>query len=289
MNSFYLIDKPIWITSFDVLRKLKKLLGIKKMWHTWTLDPLATGLLLVAVWDYTKLIPYFEKDTKEYEFKIALNWTTPSFDSETEITFLSEEKQEYFKENLDKNFIQDILQKKFSWTISQMPPKYSALKIGGKKALDMVRSWEEFELKSREVTIFNIEVLSFNYPEIHLCAKVSAGTYIRSIAKDLGDILWTWGYITFLRRTVIWNLWLELSQTLDDFNLNNILKDEVLFSKDRFIKLTQLELKDIDNWKIIKNTDISLKNDFEYFVKNNDKITNIIKIKGLDIIPVRKI
>lgn len=289
MNCFYLIDKPLWITSFDVLRKLKKILGIKKMWHTWTLDPLATGLLLVAIWDYTKLIPYFEKDSKVYEFKIALNWTTPSFDSETEVTFLPDEKQKYFKENLDKNFIQDILLKKFSGTISQMPPKYSALKVWWKKALDMVRAWEEFELKSREVTIFDIEIISFNYPELHLKAKVSAGTYIRSIAKDLWEILWTWGYITFLRRTQIWNLSLEFAQTLDDFYKEKSLKDEVLFPKERFIKLSEWELIDINNWKIIKNNFSSLENDIDYFVKNEEKITNIVKINGLGMIPVRKI
>lgn len=289
MNSFYLIDKTLWITSFDVLRKLKKLLGIKKMWHTGTLDPLATGLLLVAIWDYTKLIPYFEKDTKEYEFKIALNGTTPSFDSETEVTFLPDEKQKYFKENLDKNFIQDILQKKFSWTIMQMPPKYSALKIGWKKALDMVRAWEEFELKSREVTIFNIEILSFDYPELHLKAKVSAGTYIRSIAKDLWEILWTWWYITFLRRTQIWSLWLEYAQELDNFEKEKSLKDEVLFPQERFIQVSEWELKDINNGKVIKNNYSSLKNEGEYFVKNDEKITNIVKINGLDMIPVRKI
>lgn len=289
MNSFYLIDKPIWITSFDVLRKLKKILNIKKMWHTWTLDPLATGLLLVAIWNYTKLIPYFEKDSKVYEFKIALNWTTPSFDSETEVSFLSEDKQEYFKNNLSKDFIQDILLKKFTWKIFQMPPKYSALKIWWKKALDMVRSGEEFELKAREVNIFNIEILGFNYPELHLKAKVSAWTYIRSIAKDLWEILWTGWYITFLRRTQIWSLWLDCSQTLDNFEKTNTLNEEKLFSKDRFIELNSLDLADIDNWKIVLNHLTNLVEWVDYFVKNDENITNVVKIDGLNIIPLRKI
>jgi len=289
MDCFYLIDKPIWITSFDVLRKLKKSLGIKKMWHTGTLDPLASGLLLVWVWNYTKLIPYFEKDTKVYEFKISLNWTTPSFDSETEISYLSEEKQEYFKKNLKKEFIQEILKTKFTWNISQFPPKYSALKIRWKKALDMVRAWEDFELEDRKVEIFFIEILDFNYPEIFLRAKVSHWTYIRSIAHDLWQILQTWWYITFLRRIEIWNLNLSLSQTLEDFHIENILKEENLFDKNRFIKLSQSEIDDLNHWKIIKNSFSSLENGKEYFVKNNNKISNIIKINGLEIIPIRKI
>jgi len=79
INRFYYIDKPIGLTSFDVLRQMRKKLNMKKMWHTGTLDPLATGGLLVAVWNYTKLIPYFEKDSKEYIFTVELNWVTPSF------------------------------------------------------------------------------------------------------------------------------------------------------------------------------------------------------------------
>lgn len=289
MNCFYLIDKPIWITSFDVLRKLKKILNIKKMWHTWTLDPLASGLLLVAIWNYTKLIPYFEKDTKEYEFKINLDWKTPSFDSETEVEFLLKEKQDYFNKNLNIKDIKEILIKSFTWKINQMPPKYSALKVWWKKALDMVRNWQEFELKSREVNIYNIEVISFNYPQLYLKAKVSAWTYIRSIANDLWDILWTWWYITYLRRTSIWKLNLGLSQILEDFQIDKNLKEEQLFDNNKFIKINQSALEDLNNWKIIKNDFINLSEKWEYFVKNSINITNIIEFNGLDIKPIRKI
>ncbi|MDD5770385.1 MAG: tRNA pseudouridine(55) synthase TruB, partial [Candidatus Gracilibacteria bacterium] len=270
MDCFYLIDKPIGITSFDVLRKLKKILNIKKMGHTGTLDPLATGLLLVAIGNYTKLIPYFEKDTKEYEFKINLDGISSSFDCESEITYISDEKKQYFKNNLKLENIKNILDKYFTGKIFQMPPKYSALKIGGKKAVDMVRNGEEFELKSREITIYNIEVLDFNYPEIYLKAKVSAGTYIRSIAQDLGEILKTGGYITYLRRTEIGKLNLSFSQTLDNFDILKKLDEEILFSKDKFIKLDFEKLKDIDNGKIINNNLINLKDNQEYFVKNEN-------------------
>lgn len=289
MNCFYLIDKPIWVTSFDVLRKLKKILNIKKMWHTWTLDPLASGLLLVWIWNYTKLIPYFEKDSKEYEFKIHLDGETDSFDSETEIHYISAEKKQYFKNNVSREQIEKILLKNFTGKIFQIPPKYSALKIWWKKALDMVRSWEEFELKKREVTIYNITILSFSYPELYLKAKVSAGTYIRSIAHDLGNILGSGGYITFLRRTVLWNLDMTFAQTLDDFDIEKKLIDECIFSKNKFIQLPEIDLKDIDNGKTIQNNFHILENDMEYFVKNAHSITNIVKKNGLNLIPIRKI
>ena len=289
MNCFYLIDKPIGITSFDVLRKLKKILNIKKMGHTGTLDPLATGLLLVAIWNYTKNFPYFKKDTKRYDFKIQIDGPTPGFDSETQITFITDEQKVYFKNTLTIEKINQILQTQFTGKISQMPPKYSALKVWGKKALDMVRNGEEFELKARDVTIFEIEILWFSYPELHVKAKVSAGTYIRSIACDLWEILGTGGYISFLRRTAIGKLDLSLSQTLDNFEIPKSLPDNVLFSQEKFITLTPQELIDIDNGKIIRNNNSTLSDNSEYFVKNEEKISNIVKINGLEMLPVRKI
>lgn len=93
MNVFYLIDKPIWISSFDIIRDLRKKLDTRKMWHTWTLDPLASGLVLIAVWNYTKLIPYLEKDSKKYEFKIWLDGVSESFDLGTDVQYISEEKK----------------------------------------------------------------------------------------------------------------------------------------------------------------------------------------------------
>ena len=93
---FFLIDKPSFITSFDILRNLRKKLDIKKMWHTWTLDPLATGLVLVAVWSSTKLIKYLEKKSKIYRFKIGLDWNTDSFDIDTKVNYITSDKKKYF-------------------------------------------------------------------------------------------------------------------------------------------------------------------------------------------------
>lgn len=288
MNKFLLIDKPIWITSFDVLRKLRKIFNTKKLGHTWTLDPLATGLLLVAFWNYTKLIPYFEKSKKSYEFEISLDWITPSFDRETKITFISEEKKEYFKNTLTKEYIDKILQNNFTWKIFQIPPKYSAIKMWWKKALYMVRNWEDFEMKKREVTIFDIKILKFNYPLLTLEAEVSAWTYIRSIACDLWEILWTGWYITKLRRTKIENLDLSLSKELENLELDEFLPEENLFDKNRFIKLEDNILDKINNWlKVSWNFD--LERNIDLFVKNNEFITNIVSFDWEVLKSVRKI
>ncbi len=285
---FFLIDKPLNITSFDVLRDLRKKIHIKKMWHTWTLDPLASGLLLVAVWDYTKLIPYFEKDTKEYEFTIALDWTTETLDLEKEVNFISDEKKQYFKENLKVENISEILKTKFSWEIFQTPPKYSALKIWWQKALDLVRAWVDFELKQRKVNILNIEIISFNYPYLTLKAEVSAWTYIRSIAYDLWEILWTWGYITFLRRTKIGKLDMTFAQKLEDFKLENKLDDKILFWKENFITLKDENLVKLDNW-LKQNIDLDIPDNENYFIQKGDFITNIVSKNGLEFTPLKKI
>lgn len=285
---FYLIDKPLNYTSFDVLRVLRKKLQIKKLWHTWTLDPLASGLLLVWVGDYTKLITYLEKADKEYEFTINLDWTTDTLDLEWEINYISEEKQKYFKENLKLDQINEILQKKFLWKVIQTPPKYSALKINWQKALDLVRAWVDFEMKSREITIHNIEILDYNYPKLTLRAFVSSWTYIRTIAWDLGGILWTGGYLSFLRRTKINDLTLDDSQNLENFDENKVLDIQKLFPKDKYIVLNDINQKRIDNG-LTQRVDLDLIQWEIYFVKNDNFITNVVQKNGLDIKPLKKI
>lgn len=276
MHSFYLIDKPTSITSFDIIRKLRKIVWVRKMWHTWTLDPLATWLVLVAVWNYTKLIPYFEKDSKEYEFTIWLDWITDSFDIETPINYISEDKQNYFTKKLTRNYIKKVLDDNFLWEINQLPPKYSALKVWGKKALDLVRSGEDFELKKRKVTIKNIEILDFAYPNLKLRAKVSAWTYIRSIAFDLWEIIWCGWYIKELRRTKIWFLDLEQSQKLEDFKVEKKLNCLALFKQKVFIELSDENLEKINNWLQIK-WDFDFPTDKDLFIKDGNEITNILK------------
>lgn len=285
---FYLIDKPLNFTSFDIVKICKKKLNEKRIGHTGTLDPLASGLLLVAEWNYTKLIPYFEKDIKEYEFTIWLDWITETADLEKEVIKISVEEQENFKKTLSKEFIENILKEKFTGTITQIPPKYSAVKINWQRAYDLVRNDMDFEMKTREITIHKIEIISYSYPDLFLKATVSAGTYIRSIAVDLWEIIWTWWYIKTLRRTSIWHLWLDKAISIDDLEKWVSLNDKDLFPNNLFIELWDEDLKAINNWWFIENN-LSLEEWKDYFVLQNWLISNIVKLEDNLIKPVRKI
>lgn len=288
MDGFYLIDKPLGITSFDVLRVLKKKLQIKKMWHTGTLDPLASGALLVAVGNYTKLIPYFEKDSKTYEFVVNFEGTTDTLDKEWVFVPASwdalSEAQKYYTSDV----VQKLLQDRFTGEILQVPPKYSALKINGKKALDLVRQWVEFEMKARGVTIHSIEILDYKFPNLRLQACVSAGTYVRTIAWDLGEIFQTWAYVTELRRTKIGNLDVQDGQKLDDFDSLWRLNDEKIFPKHAYLELDEENLNKINHGMEIQNL-WNLPENQEFFIKNEKNVTNVVKSFGLTIKPIRKI
>lgn len=273
---FYLIDKPLDMTSFDVIRILRKKLNTSKMWHTWTLDPLATGGLLVAVWKYTKLIPYFEKDTKEYEFSVMFDWVTESFDLGTEIQYITDEEKKEAEKNISKEKIQELLKNNFTWKISQVPPKYSALKLWWKKALERIRAGEEFEMKSREATIEKIELLDFKYPEASFRATVSAWTYVRSIAFDLGELLKTGWYVSKLRRTKIGALDISLSQNLDDLDVEKSLDVKELFKNKSFITLEEDVLKKLNIWLTV-NWEFNLPIWEDLFVFDWNNVTNIIE------------
>lgn len=285
---FYLIDKPLNITSFDVIRVLRKKLNTSKMWHTGTLDPLATGGLLIAVWRYTKLIPYFEKDTKEYEFSVKFDGVTESFDLWMPVQYISEENQQKAKKSITKEKIQDLLEKKFTWIISQIPPKYSALKLWWKKALERIKAWESFEMKSREANILKIELLDYNYPEASFRTTVSAWTYIRSIAFDLWGLLWTWWYVTKLRRTKIWDLDITMWQGLDNFDDTKELSVKELFKNKDFIKLDKDILEKINNWLQVK-WDFDYKNRQDLFVTDWKNVTNIVEYDWKTLKAKRKI
>lgn len=240
MDAFFFIDKPTGLTSFGVLRDMRRILWIRKIGHSGTLDPLATGGLLVATGNYTKLIPFVEKDSKSYRASVMLDGSSPSYDSDTEICFLSEEKKREFQSSLTQKQIEQILKEKFLGKIEQIPPKYSALKIDGKRALDRTLAGQEIEMKSREVEIFSCEILSFAYPVLELEVSVSAGTYIRSIAHNLWNILGTWGYLSALRRTKVGNIDITDATSLEQLDASqSIPLESVLWEK---IHLFQDEL-----------------------------------------------
>jgi tRNA pseudouridine55 synthase len=191
-----LVNKPLRWTSFDVVNKLRFRLKIKKIGHAGTLDPLASGLLIICVGKMTKRIEEFMGLEKEYTGTFVLGKTTPSYDLETDV---SEEKD---ISHLTGQEITDAV-KPFIGMINQLPPMHSAIRIGGKRAYEFARKGTEVELKPREVHIHNFEITSINLPEVGFRIVCSKGTYIRSIARDFGNELKVGAYLSALCRTRI--------------------------------------------------------------------------------------
>lgn len=211
-----LIDKPKNITSHDVVYFLRKTTGIKKIGHAGTLDPMATGLLICAIErEYTKKLEDLTKNSqKTYIAEIFLGKETDTLDSEGEI--ISENID--IKPNLQE--VKEIL-KKFQGKISQIPPIYSAIKINGKKAYDLARRGKEVKLKARNIEIYEIKLIKYKYPTLKIECKVSSGTYIRSLARDIGKKLKTGAYLSDLRRTKIGKFDIKNAYTIEEINKDN--------------------------------------------------------------------
>jgi tRNA pseudouridine55 synthase len=207
-----LINKPFQWTSFDVVNKLRYRLKIKKIGHAGTLDPLATGLLIICTGKMTKRIEEFMGLEKEYTGKFVLGKTTPSHDLETDI---SEEK--------DISTITDFqiydATKALTGNIWQIPPMHSAIKIGGKRAYQFARRGQAIDLKHREVEVKSFEITDIRLPEAGFRIVCSKGTYIRSIARDFGNALGVGAYLTELCRTRIGNFKIEDATTIEEVSV----------------------------------------------------------------------
>ena len=197
-----LIDKPAGISSFGVVAKvrgkLKNEFGHKvKVGHTGTLDPFATGLLILLSGKMTKKSNEFLKLDKVYEATLKLGYTSTTGDPEGEITKTSSREK---VPNLEE--ITSVINS-FIGKIEQTPPKFSAIKINGRRAYKLARENKDFEIPSRTIEIYDIEILDYNYPELKIKTHVSSGTYIRALAEDIGKKLSTGAYLTSLRRLKI--------------------------------------------------------------------------------------
>ena len=204
-----LIDKPYRWTSFDVVKKIRNAIKIKKVGHAGTLDPLATGLLIVCTGKKTKVINQIQDQEKIYEGKIVLGKTTPSFDLETEVSDVAEIS------DLTETQIHDAC-KTFIGEIEQIPPLFSAVKINGKRAYTHARKNEHVELKSRKIHIYNFKINEINLPEISFHVRCSKGTYIRSLARDFGELLGKGAYLSALKRSQIGEYKVENAYQLDE-------------------------------------------------------------------------
>lgn len=214
-----LIDKPLTWTSFQVVNKLRweirQRFNIKKIkvGHAGTLDPLATGLLIICTGKQTKQIDTYQGQVKEYRGTFTLGGTTPSYDLETEIdnTFPTAHITEELLHETTKQFIGEIQQK---------PPIFSAIKKDGKRLYELARKGETIEIKERTVTVSSFEITKLKLPEVEFRITCSKGTYIRSIAFDFGKALNSGGYLSALRRTKIGNFSVDDAFSVEEFITN---------------------------------------------------------------------
>lgn len=191
-----LIDKPVQWTSFDIVKKLRYGLKIKKIGHAGTLDPLASGLLILCTGKMTKQIESYQAREKEYTGTIVLGARTPSYDLETPVEVVADPG------HLQQSTIEQALNQ-FRGEILQVPPAHSAIKVQGKRAYQNARAGKAQKLDPRPVTVSTFEITHYRTPEVGFRIVCSKGTYIRSLANDLGEALGVGGYLSSLRRTRI--------------------------------------------------------------------------------------
>ncbi len=203
-----LIDKPLEWTSFDAVKKIRNNIKIKKVGHAGTLDPLATGLLIICTGKMTKSIESFMGQEKEYTGTFTIGQTTPTFDLESEPSE-AVAIDHITTEDLEKARLQ------FLGEISQVPPIHSAIKVDGRRVYELARKGEDVKLKSRQVIISEFELTKVDLPIIEFKVVCSKGTYIRSLANDFGEILGVGGYLSSLRRTKIGEFSVDDAHQLD--------------------------------------------------------------------------
>ena len=231
MDGLLLIDKPKGWTSFDVVNYVRSIVarveGKKprqvKVGHTGTLDPSATGLLVLCVGSYTKKVPELIKHDKTYEAEVTFGATSSTGDAEGEIEKYEVRSTRYEVERQDL----EVALKEFVGEVEQVPPKYSALKVNGKKAYELAREGKEVKLKPRRITVHSIELNSYTWPRAHITCSVSSGTYIRVLAEDIGEKLEVGAYLSALRRTVVDSWHVEDAVDPKSLNLDNI-RDKLL-------------------------------------------------------------
>lgn len=208
------IDKPLGWTSFDAVKRLRgaiqRRLRVKKfkVGHAGTLDPLATGVLIVCTGRATRRIETLQNGTKEYVAEITLGATTPSFDLETEVDAT------YPWEHITEEKIREILPR-FTGRVMQVPPVFSAVKVDGKRAYNLARKGKDIELAAKPLEIKEIEILGYDAPRLTLRIVCSKGTYIRALARDIGEALGSGGHLTALRRTRVGDITIDDCLTVD--------------------------------------------------------------------------
>jgi tRNA pseudouridine 55 synthase len=214
MNGILNINKPTGMSSFDVVRVVKKVAKTKKVGHTGTLDPEASGVLPICIGRATKLVDYIMSDYKIYKVELKLGITTDTYDREGKVLQTSEV-------NLYNEEVEKVI-KSFEGEIDQVPPMYSALKVNGERLYNLARQGIEIERKPRKIHIYNIDILGMELPMVHFTVKCSKGTYIRSLCYDIGEKLNCGGTMWNLQRTQTGSFSISSSVELEQLNSDNI-------------------------------------------------------------------
>ena len=234
MNGIIIINKPKGFTSHDILNVLRKALNIKKIGHTGTLDPNATGVLPILIGNATKISKYMIEHNKEYIATVYLGEKRSTGDIEGQILKKDEDVKEKLA-NISKNKVNEVL-KSFLGKQKQIPPVYSAIKINGKKAYEYARKGQTVKIRPRDVEIHNIELLSFKEKILSFKVECSKGTYIRTLCEDIAEKLGTIGYMKDLIRTKVDEFTIDDSITIEDIKNNPKSIDEKIISIEDLFK-----------------------------------------------------
>jgi tRNA pseudouridine55 synthase len=218
-SGIVLIDKPAGMSSFGVVARVRRILsqaaGKKvKVGHTGTLDPFATGLMIIVVGEYCKRASEFSKLDKSYEATMRLGFASTTGDPEGEITPVAGRQPA-------REEIEAVLPQ-FTGTIQQIPPVYSAIKIDGQRAYKLAREGKTVEMPSRTITVYSLVLGAYEYPDAEIMCHVSSGTYIRTLAEDIGKAVGTAAYLTKLRRTVVGKWEIGQAVTIDDVTPDSV-------------------------------------------------------------------
>jgi len=268
MNGILNIFKPTGMTSFDVVRIIKKISHVKKVGHAGTLDPEASGVLPVCIGKATKAIDYIMGDFKIYETQLKLGTITDTYDREGKI--LSEMEVNVSVEEITQAI------NSFIGEIKQVPPMYSALKVNGKKLYELARAGIEIEREARPITIYEIQISSIEIPYVKFRVKCSKGTYIRSLCYDIGELLKCGGMMWNLQRTATGQFHIEDAiniQDLNEENINeNIMPIESIFKNNTKIAIEDRFVKFLLNGVVVKDKALTCKFNTEsvYSIYNND-------------------
>ncbi|MFA6917224.1 MAG: tRNA pseudouridine(55) synthase TruB [Candidatus Gracilibacteria bacterium] len=280
MDGFLLIDKEIGVSSFDVVKRVRSLTREPHVGHAGTLDPLATGLLVVAIGEATKLLEYFIGCDKEYEVSACFGKVSDTYDSDGKITIVDG------KAYHDSEEIVSVIKQKFIGEIEQIPPQYSAIKVKGKRAYEIARKGGSVELKARKVNILRFDLREFDWPVVSFRVKCGSGTYIRSLIHDLGRELGCGAYVTKLRRTKVDNFPVEMSceveklaERIDKID-KYLISLEDLGKKFKRIDLTDEEYEALKNGRTLLSKKVDQLTDAdEVFVAYcNDFLTGVVEV-----------